>query len=58
MQIMLVVRYKFEFSKRKIIFIVRETKIFRKSIGMDVAFQKVLLETKRSKLARAFALPG
>ena len=30
----------------------------RKSVGMDVAFQKVLLETKRSKLARVFALPG
>jgi hypothetical protein len=33
-------------------------KISRKSIGMDVAFEKALLETKRSKLARVFALPG
>ena len=33
-------------------------KFSRKSIGLDVAFQKVLLETRRSKLARVFALPG
>jgi hypothetical protein len=33
-------------------------KIHPKSIAMDVAFQKVLLETRRSKLARGFALPG
>jgi hypothetical protein len=36
----------------------RKQEIPRISIAMDVAFQKVLLETKRSKLARVFALPG
>ena len=36
----------------------RKQKIPPKSTAADVAFQKVLLETKRSKLARVFALPG
>jgi hypothetical protein len=46
------------FSAEKFVFRVHERKFSRKSIGMDIAFHKVLLETRRSKLARVFALPG
>jgi hypothetical protein len=50
-----VLQYQFEFFSRKIVFVVCETKISQKSMGRDVAFQKVLLETRRSKV---LALPG
>jgi hypothetical protein len=46
------------FSSEKVFSKFAKQKIPRKSIAMDVAFQKVLLETMRSKLARVFALPG
>jgi hypothetical protein len=46
------------FSSEKVFSKFAKQKIPRKSIAMDVAFQKVLLETMRSKLARVVALPG
>jgi hypothetical protein len=46
------------FSSENLFSKLMKQKISRKSIGMDIAFQKVLLETRRSKMARVFALPG